>query len=112
MKKFLGILVISLLLNVSSYADVKNVLKKIKSNKDITFGFKKFIDAPDNNKRNNWRLTRQKEIFKSEPETIKHILQIVKKSEGYPVRVLLEPWMELLRSKNYIDLNVEMKKND
>ena len=60
--------------------DIKNVLKKIKSNKDLTLGFKKFIDTPDNNKRNNWRLTRQKEIFKSEPETIKHILQIVKKS--------------------------------
>jgi hypothetical protein len=87
MKQLLGIVVLGLLLKSNAYADVKNVLKKIKSNKDIAIGFKKFIDTPDNNKRNNWRLTRQKEIFKSKPETIKHILQIVKKSEGYPVRL-------------------------
>ena len=90
MKKILLILIFGLLWCNTGFAgtkDIKNVLKKIKSNKDLTLGFKKFIDTPDNNKRNNWRLTRQKEIFKSEPETIKHILQIVKKSEGYPVRL-------------------------
>ena len=86
MKKLLGILVLGLLWCNIGFADVKDVLKKIKSNKDISTGFKKFKDTGEG-KSNHWRITYQKDVLKSKSEMRKHILQIVKKSEDYPVRL-------------------------
>ena len=86
MKKLLGILVLGSLCCNIGFADVKDVLKKIKSNKDISTGFKKFKDTGEG-KSNHWRITYQKDVLKSKSEMRKHILQIVKKSEDYPVRL-------------------------
>ena len=86
MKKLLGILVLGSLWCNIGFADVKDVLKKIKSNKDISTGFKKFKDTGEG-KSNHWRITYQKDVLKSKSEMRKHILQIVKKSEDYPVRL-------------------------
>jgi len=88
MKNLLGILVLGLLFFGNSFADVKdvkNVLKKIKSNKDISTGFKKFKDTGEN-MFNHWRITPWA-MLKSKPGPGKHVLQIVKKSDGHPVRL-------------------------
>ena len=87
MKKLLGIVVLGLLFCSNGFADVKdvkNVLKKIKSNKDISTGFKKFRDSGEDGKANNWRVT-PSAMLKSKPGPGKHVLQIVKKSDGHPV---------------------------
>ena len=60
MKTFLGILVLGLMwcnVGFADIQDVKNTLKKIKSNKDISMGFKKFRDPGEDGKTNNWRVT-------------------------------------------------------
>ena len=57
MKKIIGILILILFYCNFSFADiqdVKNTLKKIKSNKDISMGFKKFLK----NNPNLWRRER------------------------------------------------------
>ena len=89
MKKILIIFVLGLLFCSNGFADVKdvkNVLKKIKSNEDISTGFKKFRDSGEDGKTNNWRVT-PSAMLKSKPGPGKHVLQIVKKSDGHPVRL-------------------------
>ena len=82
MKKLLGIVVLGLLWSNIGYSDVETVLKQIKSNKDIAQGFNKVKEFE---KRNKWRVTNRK-ILESNKNTRKHVVKIVKKSEGYPVR--------------------------
>ena len=89
MKKILLILIFGLLCCNAGFAgtkDIKNVLKKMKSNKDLTLGFKKFKDPSRGGKGNTWRVT-PKAMLKSKPRPGKHVLQIVKKEENYPVRL-------------------------
>ena len=89
MKKLLGIVVLGLLFCSNSFADskdIKNVLKKIKSNKDLSLGFKKFKNPGKNGKGNNWKVT-PLAMLKSKPGPEKHVLQIVKKEKNYPVRL-------------------------
>jgi len=89
MKKLLGIVVLGLLwcnVGVAEIKDVKNVLKKIKSNKDLSLGFKKFKDPSENGKGNYWRVT-PIAMLKSKSKPGKHVLQIVQKTENYPVRL-------------------------
>ena len=89
MKKILIIFVLGLLFCSNGFADVKdvkNVLKKINSNEDISTGFKKFRDSGEDGKTNNWRVT-PSAMLKSKPGPGKHVLQIVKKSDGHPVRL-------------------------
>ena len=89
MKTFLGILVLGLMwcnVGFADIQDVKNVLKKIKSNKDISMGFNKFRDPGEDGKTNNWRVT-PSAMLKSKPGPGKHVLQIVTKSDGHPVRL-------------------------
>tara|TARA_B100000686_G_scaffold8870_1_gene8935 strand:- start:1039 stop:1959 length:921 start_codon:yes stop_codon:yes gene_type:complete len=86
---FLAIFILYLLFCSSSFADtqdVKNVLQEIKSNEDISMGFKKFRDSGDGGKKNNWRIT-PSAMLKSKPGPEKHVLQIVKKSDGHSVRL-------------------------
>ncbi len=82
MKKLLGIVVLGLLWSSYSFAGVEEVIKEIKKNKDLAQGFNK---VKEYEKRNNWRVT-NKAILKSDKSTREHVLKIVKKSEGYPVR--------------------------
>ena len=81
-KLFSTILVLGLLLSSYSFAGVEEVIKEIKKNKDLAQGFNK---VKEYEKRNNWRVT-NKAILKSDKSTREHVLKIVKKSEGYPVR--------------------------
>ena len=81
------IYVISILLSFTnfSYADVENILKEIKKNKDLVMGFKnvKFLDGSS---KNNWEINNS-DILKSEKKTRKHVLKIVNKADDYPVRL-------------------------
>ena len=47
MKKILGIILLGLLLSGNSFADVEEVLKEIKKNKDVVQGFKKVKEFRD-----------------------------------------------------------------
>ena len=82
MKKLLGIVVLGLLWSSFGFADVEKILKDIKKNKDIAQGYNK---VKEYDKRNNWRIN-PKQILKSDKTSRKHILKIVDKSDGYPVR--------------------------
>ena len=81
------IYVISILLSFTNFsnADVENILKEIKKNKDLVMGFKnvKFLDGSS---KNNWEINNS-DILKSEKKTRKHVLKIVNKAEDYPVRL-------------------------
>ena len=85
MKKFLGIVVLGLLLIGNACAGVKEVLKEIKKNKDIAQGYKRVKDGGDDNKSNNWRVT-NREILKSDKFKREHVVKIVDKSDNHPVR--------------------------
>ena len=69
MKKIISIVVLSLLCSNLSFANVEEVLKEIKKNKDIAQGFNKVIDRGEDNKTNNWRVTNRK-ILKSDVKLI------------------------------------------
>ena len=81
------IYVISILLSFTNFsnADVENILKEIKKNKDLVMGFKnvKFLDGSS---KNNWEINNS-DILKSEKKTRKHVLKIVNKADDYPVRL-------------------------
>lgn len=81
------ICVISILLSFTNFsnADVENILKEIKKNKDLVMGFKnvKFLDGSS---KNNWEINNS-DILKSEKKTRKHVLKIVNKADDYPVRL-------------------------
>lgn len=81
------IYVISILLSFTNFsnADVENILKEIKKNKDLAMGFKnvKFLDGSS---KNNWEINNS-DILKSEKKTRKHVLKIVNKADDYPVRL-------------------------
>ena len=81
------IYVISILLSFTNFsnADVENILKEIKKNKDLVMGFKnvKFLDGLS---KNNWEINNS-DILKSEKKTRKHVLKIVNKADDYPVRL-------------------------
>ena len=81
------IYVISILLSFTNFsnADVENILKEIKKNKDLVMGFKnvKFLDGSS---KNNWEINNC-DILKSEKKTRKHVLKIVNKADDYPVRL-------------------------
>ena len=81
------IYVISILLSFTNFsnADVENILKEIKKNKDLVMGFKnvKFLDGSS---KNNWEINNS-DILKSEKKTRKHVLKIVNKADNYPVRL-------------------------
>ena len=81
------IYVISILLSFTNFsnADVENILKEIKKNKDLVMGFKnvKFLDGSS---KNNWEINNN-DILKSEKKTRKHVLKIVNKADDYPVRL-------------------------
>ena len=86
MKKIFGIVVLGLLFNVTGFADVEDVLKEIKKNKDIVQGYKKVKDEGDDDKRsNNWRVNNSK-ILDSDKNLRKHVVKIVNKSDNHPVR--------------------------
>ena len=86
MKKIFGIVVLGLLFNVSGFADVEDVIKEIRKNKDIVQGYKKVKDKGDDDKRsNNWRVNNSK-ILDSDKNLRKHVVKIVNKSDNYPVR--------------------------
>ena len=83
MKKILGILFFSILMCNYSFGEAEKVLKEIKKNKDIARGFNK---VDEYGKKNKWRVVNKK-ILKSDKNKRKHILQIVDKSKGHPVRL-------------------------
>ena len=66
-----------------SFGEAEKVLKEIKKNKDIARGFNK---VDEYGKKNKWRVVNKK-ILKSDKNKRKHILQIVDKSKGHPVRL-------------------------
>ena len=82
MKKLFGIIVIGLLLNINGFADVEDVIKEIKKNKDIAQGFK---DVREFDKWNEWRVNNSK-ILDSDKSSRKHVLKVVNKIDNYPVR--------------------------
>ena len=74
MKKIFGIVVLGLLFNVTGFADVEDVLKEIKKNKDVVQGFQKVKDSGDDEKRsNNWRVNNSK-ILDSDKNLRKHVV--------------------------------------
>ena len=85
MRKLLGILVMGLLLSGNSFADVEEVLKEIKKNKDIVQGYKRVKDEGDDNRSNNWRVPFH-EIYDTDKSLRKHVVKIVNKSDNHPVR--------------------------
>ena len=82
MKKLFGIIVIGLLLNINGFADVEDVIKEIKKNKDIAQGFK---NVREFDKWNEWRVNNSK-ILDSDKSSRKHVLKVVNKIDNYPVR--------------------------
>ena len=75
MRKLLGILVMGLLLSGNSFADVEEVLKEIKKNKDIVQGYKRVKDEGDeDNRSNNWRVTSHK-ILDSDKSLRRHVVK-------------------------------------
>jgi len=82
-KKILGILFFSLLICNYSFGEAEKVLKEIKKNKDIARGFNKVDEYGQKNK---WRVVNKK-ILKADKNKRKHILQIVDKNKGHPVRL-------------------------
>jgi len=82
MKKLFGIIVIGLLLNINGFADVEDVIKEIKKNKDIAQGFK---NVREFDKWNEWRVNNSK-ILDSDKSSRKHVLKVVSKIDNYPVR--------------------------
>jgi hypothetical protein len=82
MKKLFGIIVIGLLLNINGFADVEDVIKEIKKNKDIAQGFK---NVREFDKWNEWRVNNSK-ILDSVKSSRKHVLKVVNKIDNYPVR--------------------------
>ena len=83
MKKILGIVVLSLLICENVFAEVEEVIKEIKKNKDIAQGFDKVKEFDT---WNEWRVT-PKAILKSDKSKREHVLKIVNKSDIHPVRV-------------------------
>jgi|TARA_B110000037_G_scaffold130013_1_gene147725 hypothetical protein len=82
MKKLFGIIVIGLLLNINGFADVEDVIKEIKKNKDIAQGFKNVREFDE---WNEWRVNNSK-ILDSDKSSRKHVLKVVNKIDNYPVR--------------------------
>ena len=82
MKKILGIILLGLLLSGNSFADVEEVLKEIKKNKDVVQGFKKVKEFDT---WNEWRIDNGA-ILKSDKSKREHVVKIVSKSDNHPVR--------------------------
>ena len=67
---------------MTGFADVEDVIKEIKKNKDIVQGYKKVKDEGDDDKRsNNWRVNNSK-ILDSDKNLRKHVVKIVNKSDN------------------------------
>ena len=84
MRILIYIIYVFFLLTSFSNADVESILKEIKKNKDLVQGFKRVKDV--NGKFHNWR-PNHPAILKSDKDTRKHVLKIVKKSDNFPVRL-------------------------
>jgi len=84
MKILICIISVFFLMTSFGNADVETILKEIKNNKDLVQGFKRVKDV--NGKFQNWR-PNHPAILKSDKDTRKHVLKIVKKSDNFPVRL-------------------------
>ena len=82
MKKILGIMVLTLLICENVFAEVEEVIKEIKKNKDIAQGFDKVKEFDT---WNEWRVT-PKAILKSDKSKREHLVKLVNKSDNHPVR--------------------------
>ena len=75
-------MVLTLLICENVFAEVEEVIKEIKKNKDIAQGFDKVKEFDT---WNEWRVT-PKAILKSDKSKREHLVKLVNKSDNHPVR--------------------------